>query len=128
LDLKHILAGMEDVPSQNVSMHRRKTLFLSQVPKQNKRLARIVRSTVEQSDVINNDGLKYMMSPTQRSEFLSQYQKGNESLFARYHLYEPNWFTTASPEDAEWIPPRPIEPHEYTGIMLDALRLNGKTS
>jgi hypothetical protein len=79
------------------------------------------RSAVEQSSIIDGDGMRYMMSPLQRPHFLLQHLEGNESLFARYHLDAPGWFFLTLSADAEWVPPRPIEPHEYTGIMLEAL-------
>lgn len=119
--------ALDDVPSQNVSMHRRKTLFLSQVPKQDARLARIVLNTVEQSDAIKDDGIKYMMSPAQRSQFLSRFLEGNEQLRARYNIDELDWFPPATLSDEEWTPPDPINPPEYTGIMLEALKTLGRT-
>jgi hypothetical protein len=66
---------LTEVAHQNVRMHRRKTLFMSQVPKRDKKLFWHVLETVRKAKLIKDDGFRYLLSPQQRSELLKQYVK-----------------------------------------------------
>jgi hypothetical protein len=112
---------LAEVTSQNVGMHRRKTLFLSQVPKHDQRFAIRVRNVVEDTLAIKDDGVRYLMSPSQRSELLARYLAGNEALFKRHDLPESNWFQPLSPGETDWVSPSPIQSQEYMGVMSEAL-------
>ena len=122
LDLGLNPEKLTDVAHQNIRMHRRKTLFMSQVPKQDKKLSWHVLKTVRETKLIKDDGYKYLLSPQQRSDFLTQYVEGNVALTERYALPEARWFTDTRPLDAEWEPAEPIRPEEYMGVLIQALR------
>lgn len=112
---------LTDVAYQNIRMHRRKTLFMSQVPKRDKKLSRHVLETVRKTKLIKDDGYKYLLSPQQRSDFLKKYIEGNVALTERYALPEANWFTDTRPLDAEWEPAKPIRPEEYMAVLIQAM-------
>jgi hypothetical protein len=121
LDLSLNPEKVTDVGRQNVRMHRRKTLFMSQVPKQNKKLTPLVLKIVKATRLIKDDGFTFLLSPQQRSDFLKKYIDGNVALMKRHALPEADWFADASPFEAEWVPAAPIRAQEYMGVLLQSL-------
>lgn len=110
------------VPRKNVGMHRRKTLFLSEYPKQNKNVRDIVKRTVECTSSIENDAQKFIMSPSERRQFLEQHLEGNESLVSRFNLSDGDILCTADDINPDWKPPMPISKYEYMQVMNEALQ------
>jgi hypothetical protein len=123
-------AALAEVAPQNVSMHRRKRLYLALVPKDRGVVAhpgrraamRAVRQAVEASAAIADDGVRTLMSPRQRQELLAAHAAGNRALVARHRLAPPPDFLAPPEEEAGWHPPRPLSGRELAGVSRDVLR------
>ena len=82
------------VPAQNVSMGRRKVLFLSQLPKPRRAessararaLPLFVAGVVARSPAIADDGERFLMSPRARHELVAGHLAGNRALVARHGI------------------------------------------
>lgn len=118
------------VGAQNVSMHRRKIQFLSQVPKNPKarnshrssELPRLFTRVVEETSAIADEGGRFMMSPRDRHALVARHQAGNRALAARHDLAGADHFTALPDPDAPWSPPRPITAQECRAVFREALR------
>lgn len=123
LGLDKLNLQLAAVAPANVRLHRRQTLFLSQVPKSSDEWASILLAAVQRCGAIRDDGEQYLMSPAQRAAFLSSFQAGNKALFARYGLSEPAWFTPDFGDEHTWFEPEPIQPDEYMAVTFKALEI-----
>ena len=123
LGLDQLNLQLAAVAPANVRLHRRQTLFLSQVPKSSDEWASILLRAVQRCSAIRDDGEQYLMSPAQRAAFLSSFQAGNKALFARYGLSEPAWFTPDFGDKHTWFEPEPIQPDEYMAVTFKALEI-----
>lgn len=118
LELSGIPLKVEDltsVPPTRVSLHRRKVAFLAQLDKSNKPAFRKVRKLVADSDVIAEDGCKYLMSPEDRAKFLEKYAASNLSLCERYGNDWAPYLTTPTP-DKNWFPAAPTSDAELSEL------------
>jgi hypothetical protein len=122
-------ARLRPVDPQNVSMHRRKLLFMAGVPKnpraeegpQHMFLARFMTRVVDRSGAIADDGGRHMMSPAERHALVARHQEGNRAIVARYRLAEPGSFVELPDPAAPWSPPAPISAAEARAVFRAAL-------
>ena len=100
-----------DAPRQNASPHRRKVLFLSQVPKPDpaiQDLSAFMTGVVEKTGAIADDGVRFLLAPRDRHRLVAAHAAGNRALAARYGLDDRGQFATPPDPAADWSPPRPI--------------------
>jgi hypothetical protein len=117
------------VPRQNVSMHRRKTLFLGQMPKPPEasddaaaRVApRFVARVLAGSAAVADDGGRFLMSPRQRHALVAAHLAGNRALVEARGLADPGPFLALPDPDAPWAPPAPITAAEVAAVWRAAL-------
>lgn len=119
---------VKDVTPQNVSMNRRKLLFMSQVPKPQEfsgpRLTfptRFLTRVVTASPAIADDGLRSMMSPAERRDLVARHLPGNEAVVARYTIGAPGPFLDLPDPGETWAPPEPIRAAERRALYREAL-------
>ena len=112
------------VPRQNVSMHRRKTLFLGQMPKPpeapDDAAARVaphfVARVLAGSAAVADDGGRFLMSPRQRHALVAAHLAGNRALVEGRGLADPGSFLDLPDPDAPWAPPAPITAAEVAAV------------
>ena len=115
---------------RNVTMHRRKILFLSKLPKPRRArierkhmaMARFVARVLDESRAIADDGGRFMMSPDARHALVAQYLDGNRALAARHGIADPGPFTELPDAHAPWFAPAPITPEERRAVFREVLR------
>jgi hypothetical protein len=108
----------------NASPHRRKLLFLSQVPKPDPKiqdLATFMAEVVGRSGAIADDGARFLMSPEDRYRLVAAHVTGNRALVARYGLGDAEHFAGLPDPAADWSPPRPITPSERRAVLGEAM-------
>jgi hypothetical protein len=121
-------ARLRPVPPQNVSMGRRKALFLGQIPKPADAWAdrrawmmpNFVARVVAASDAIADDGERFLMSPRRRHDLVAAHLAGNRALVERRGL-EPRGFLDLPDPDAPWEPPAPITDREAAAVRRACL-------
>ncbi len=120
------------VAAQNVSMGRRKVLFLSQLPKPRRAesdgraraLPLFVAGVVAQSPAIADDGERFLMSPRDRHDLVAEHLAGNRALLARHGIAGgdgPGGFLALPDPDAPWTPPAPVTRAEAIGVWRAVL-------
>lgn len=121
------------VPAQNVSMGRRKVLFLSQLPKPRRAessararaLPLFVAGVVARSPAIADDGERFLMPPRARHDLMAAHLAGNRALIARRGLAGQgpgaDAFVNPPDPDAPWTPPAPITRAEAMGVWRAVL-------
>ena len=118
-----------DVGRQNVSLPRRKVLFLLAVPKNRRRqpglinppeMIRFILSTVEKTKAIADDGKRFISSPEARRALVAEYQPGNRALVARHGIADPGAFVALPDLDPSWTPPEPITGREIAAVFREA--------
>lgn len=116
---------------RNVTMHRRKILFLSKLPKPRRArsdrkhmaMARFVARVLDASTAVADDhGGRFMMSPQERHALVAAYQDSNRALVARYGLEDADHFTALPDPEAPWTPPVPISAQERRQVFREVLR------
>ncbi len=112
---------VRDIGRQNVSPHRRKVLFLSQIPKDARRAAGFLGRVVVASDAIAADGGRFMLSPQERRDLVARYQASNRALVARYGLADPGMFVELPDAGEAWNAPAPITRSEITAVFREAI-------
>ena len=113
------------VARRNISLHRRKLLFLSQVPKPDparQDLSRLMTDAVTRTDAIADDGGRFMLSPAERRELVARHQAGNRAVIARYGIEDARGFGELPDLDADWRPPPPLSPAELIATYAAVLR------
>ena len=114
-----------DAPRQNASPHRRKVLFLSQVPKPDPAIqdfSAFMTGVVEKTGAIADDGVRFLLAPRDRHRLVAAHAAGNRALAARYGLDDRGQFATPPDPAADWSPPRPITPRERRAVLGEAMR------
>ena len=114
-----------DAPRQNASPHRRKVLFLAQVPKPDpaiQDLSAFMTGVVEKTGAIADDGVRFLLAPRDRHRLVAAHAAGNRALAARYGLDDRGQFATPPDPAADWSPPRPITPRERRAVLGEAMR------
>lgn len=106
-----------DVEPQNTSMHRRKILFLSQIPKSRQRVAGLISRVVGRWDDIADDGGRYLLSPEQRRDLALEYRDSNRSVAARYGIDDPGPFTGLPDPEPDWFAPEPVSRAETAAVF-----------
>lgn len=122
-------ARLRPVAPQNVSMHRRKTLFLAGMPKpagatvdpRDRVAPRFVARVVADLDAIADDGVRFLMSPRDRHALVAAHLDGNRALVDRLGLADPGPFLELPDPDAPWSPPAPITAREVAAVRRAAL-------
>jgi hypothetical protein len=122
-------ARLRPVARQNVSMHRRKTLFLAGMPKprgatvdpRDRVAPRFVARVVADSEAIADDGERFLLSPRERHALVAAHLAGNRALVARHGLADPGPFLALPDPDAPWSPPAPIAAREVAAVRRAAL-------
>ena len=122
-------ADRRDVPPQNVAGHRRKVLFMSQIPKHplaavNRRYwfpASFIARVVTRSKSIHNDGGRHLLSPAERHALVASHHAGNLALVARYDLSDPGDFLDLPDPDAPWSPPATITWGEFISVWREVV-------
>lgn len=125
--------GLRTVRPLNVALHRRKVLFLSQVPKPDRDEEcprarfpiRFLRRVVAESEAIADDGLRHMLPPELRRALVARHRDGNRRVAERYGLPLDTGLLDlpgSGGRDADWAPPAPITRGEFLGILGDAYR------
>lgn len=117
------LAGIDlpdlDRPQEvNVSPSRRETLFMAGVSKASVARAATIMRCVQADRCIADDGLRTLLSPAERRDFLAGHLEGNRRLADR-HDFPPedrDWLTSLPPQDPEWFPPAPISAAERRAV------------
>ena len=120
---------LREVAPQNVSMHRRKLLFMAGVPKhpladvdrRHMFLARFMSRVVEGSDAIADDGGRGMMSPADRHALVARHLPGNRAVVERYGIADPGSFVELPDLAEPWRPPAPITAAEARAVYRAAL-------
>ncbi|HVH02570.1 MAG TPA: hypothetical protein VM891_06425 [Amaricoccus sp.] len=120
-------------PRQNASPHRRKVLFLGQVPKPDpaiQDLSAFMATVVQKTRAIADDGERFLLAPPERHRLVARQAAGNRAVLARYGLDDRGQFASPpDPRDA-WRPPRPITAGERQRVLAEALgaaaRLRGR--
>lgn len=116
--------ALAPVERRNISLHRRKLLFLSQVPKPDparQDLSRLMTEVVTRSAAIGDDGGRFLMSPAERRELVARHQAGNRAVIARYGIEDARDFGDLPDADAGWRPPRPISTAELAATYAAVL-------
>ncbi len=118
-----------EVAPQNVSMNRRKLVFLSRVPKPPEdaplRLRyplRFLVRTLADSDAIAGDAYRGMMSPAQRRDLVAAHHDGNAALVARHGIAETGSFLELPDASEAWAPPAPISRGERLALFRHVTR------
>jgi hypothetical protein len=114
-----------DAPRRNASPHRRKLLFLSQVPKPDpaiQDLSAFMTGVVEKTGAIADDGVRFLLAPRDRHRLVAAHAAGNRALAARHGLDDRGQFATPPDPEADWSPPRPITPRERRAVLGEAMR------
>lgn len=127
--------ALKGVPPQNVSMHRRKTLFLAGLPKfaeattraEDRVAPRFVARVVSRSDAIADDGVRFLLSPAERHALVASHAAANRALVERLAptnpgLRNPGSFLDLPDPDAPWNPPAPVTPAEIAAARRACLR------
>jgi hypothetical protein len=96
----------------NSSLPRRKTLALAMVPKRSGRLAITLTEFISNSPSIRDDGIRFLMSPDERREFLRRYLDGNKSICHRYEPEGSAFFCSDEILAENWYQPDPISSRE----------------
>jgi len=125
LDLGIDRSRLQTAGRQNRSPHRRKVLFLSQVPKPDPRmqdLAALMARVVENTGAIADDGGRFLLPPGRRHQLVAPQAAGNRALVARYGLPDRGHFACPPDPDADWSPPAPISGRERRAVLNEALR------
>jgi len=122
-----------DAGRLNISPHRRKVLFLSQVPKPDPNiqdLAMFMTEVVGRSEAIADDGGRFLLAPQDRYRLVERHAAGNRALVARYGLADAGHFAGLPDPAADWSPPPPITPSERRAVLGEAMlactRLRGR--
>ena len=124
LDLDLDLGRARVAGRQNASPHRRKVLFLSQVPKPDPEiqdLSWFMTTVVEKTGAIADDGVRFLLAPRDRHRLVALHADGNRALLARYGLDDGGHFASPPDPDADWSPPRPITFRERHAVLAEAL-------
>lgn len=114
---------------ENPAMHRRKVLFLSQVPKaagaqhaaRTMYVPRFIARVVARSEAVADDGGRFLMSPCQRHDLVAAHAAGNRALVARHGIAAPGCFLGRPDLEAPWTPPAPITRGEIAAVTREAL-------
>ena len=128
LDARIDRAALREAPPQNVSVHRRKRVFLAHVPKSwtrdPRRIAtlRVIRRAVLASGAIADDGVRTLLSPEKRHALVAAHAAGNAALVRRHRLTPPPDFLELPDPGEAWAPPRPLAWSELFGVSRDVLR------
>lgn len=116
------------VRPQNVSMSRRKLLFMSQVPKPPEfsppRLnypIRFLARIVAASSAIADDASAGMMSPRQHHDLVLRHLAGNQAVVSRYAIENSDSFLELPDPGARWAPPEPIRPAERWALYRETV-------
>jgi hypothetical protein len=97
----------------NSSLPRRQTLALSMMPKPSRRVADFVIDVISNSDCVRDDGMRWLMSPDERRQFLKRYLPWNRKICSRYALEGADFFCSDEMPAADWFPPEPISGQEW---------------
>jgi hypothetical protein len=114
---------LNPVGRQNESLHRRKVMYLSRVPKPDpaiQDLAHFMTRVVQASDVIADDGGRFLMSPQERRDLVARHLDGNRAVVARYGIADPGSFVELPDPAAAWTAPMPLQPSELRGTRRAA--------
>lgn len=115
---------VQNIRQQNVSLHRRKILFLSRVPKPDPKiqdLASVMTDVVKRTDVIAEDGQKFLLGPAAQQALVAPYIAGNKALIERYHLKNAAHFATLPSAGTDWFPAQPISRREINAVLGEAM-------
>ncbi|MEM1343605.1 MAG: hypothetical protein AAGI34_03370 [Pseudomonadota bacterium] len=112
--------GFQEVGRSNVSLHRRKVLFLSHIEKPSRVVAARITAAVQATEAIADDKIKCLMSPKRRAAFLADYITGNEELCQKYDL-DAGYFCDPDPVEDGWTPPAPITQEETFAALQTLL-------
>lgn len=117
------LAGIDlpdlDRPQEvNVSPSRRETLFMAGVTKASLTRAATILRCAQAGRCIADDGIRTLLSPAERRDFLSEHLEGNRRLAERhgFSAEDRDWLTSLPPEDPDWFPPAPISAAERRAV------------
>lgn len=125
LDLRLDPGRARAAARQNELPHRRKILFLSQVPKPDpaiQDLSGFMTKVVERTGAIADDGGSFLLPPPLRHRLVAEQAAGNRALVARYGLPDRGHFASPPDPAADWSPPRPITARERRAVLHEAMR------
>jgi hypothetical protein len=114
----------ESIGQQNISLHRRKILFLSQVPKPDPKiqdLSSVMTDVVQRTDAIAEDGQKFLLDPAAQQALVAPYIAGNKALIERYQLKNAVHFATLPSAGTDWFPAQPISRREINAVLGEAM-------
>ena len=124
-----VLLGLPRTPATsaastraNVSMPRRKVMFLGETVKKGRPHAEVLATVaqVAQTQAIRDDGIRFLLSPQKRAKLVAKYAKGNEAICRRYGLdADAAYFTDATPSAYPWLPPQPITDRERADVTAE---------
>ena len=117
------------LPRRNVSMPRRRTLFLGQMPKPaeapDDAAARVaphfVARVLAGSAAVADDGGRFLMSPREHHDLVAAHRAGNRALVEGRGLADPGSFLALPDPDAPWAPPAPVTAAEVAAVWRAAL-------
>ena len=118
------------VAPQNVSMHRRKVLFLGAFPKpaaarelrpEARYPAEFVTRVLTGSTAVADDGGRFLLSPAERRALVAAHLAGNRALVERHGLAEAGSFLDLPDADEPWTPPAPITGREIAAVWREAI-------
>ena len=116
-------AALQELGKQNVSLHRRKVLMLSRVPKPDptvQDLSFLMTRVVTMTTAVADDGIRYLMSPRERHDLVARHIDGNRALVARHGIRDAGDFVELPEPDAAWAPPAPITWAEFLAVSAQA--------
>jgi hypothetical protein len=119
----------EDGSRKNVSPHRRKRLLMSAVPKtlDQTRSRFAVQTTqglirtIGRSRAIDDDGIRFLMSPAERYRLVADHLAGNRAIVHKYALKDVGEFLSLPDPEAPWTPPAPTTLREITTVGREAI-------
>ena len=123
-------ARLHPIPPQNVSMHRRKLLFLAGFPKPASARedqpkahypVRFVTRLLSRSTAIADDGGRFLLSPAERQALVARHLDGNRRLVARHGIADAGSFVDLPDPDPSWTPPAPITGRELAAVWREAV-------
>ena len=124
-----VLLGLPRTPATsaastraNVSMPRRKVMFLGETVKKGRPHAEVLATVaqVNASQAIRDDGIRFLLSPQKRARLVAKYAKGNEAICRRYGLdADLAFFTDTTPSTYPWLPPQPNTARERADIKAE---------
>ncbi len=113
--------GMRKARPQNVSLSRRATLLLAELPPLDRRSFDIVLDVLSSTKSVHDDGQRFLLSPRERRAALEPHVDGNRRLAEAHDPESKDWFAALPSDEPHWSAPAPISAREYLAAWLNCM-------